>query len=586
MPAWQALILIVGAAAAAVWLFRMKIRPPRVHVPSLLLWRRVFDQVRELTWWERIRRAVSLAATVVLAIALALAVTRPGPRLTAASRGRTLIVLDSSWSMLAGSGGSTRWDQAVRQARALAASSGGEEVALATTADGLVEGPTSDLALIETAIDRLAPSGGEGAPWPRVAGTDSVHFFTDGAVDAATAPGVIVHSVYEPAPNVAITAFAARAATSGISSGEAFLEIVNYASRPQDVRVSLTRGTVTLFDQPVPVGAGGWCVNSSRCRCPAARGSSRRSAPPDNALKIDDEAVAWIAGVDPLVVTVVADGPPGPLADLLQRDPAIRASFVKSADYKPGREDIVIFDRTIPAQAPVRPALFIAPPAAGWLGTPTPEEKAPRWLEPDAHPVLAGVDPLTIEVRRAHGYEGPGLVRIARSERGTPLVSVIDARDRRAVVLGFAIGDSNLATAPAFPVVVGNAIEWLGRPSYGMLRRPGPVELPGSTSALTSPDGTAVPLSRAGDRVVARPDPARPVSSGRRRIARRHRRQRRRSRGIEPDADVPPERRAAGGGQRGRLRPAVVDVRRGRCVRAGRCRVVDVAAAHYRVTLR
>ena len=30
-------------------------------VPSLLLWRRVLDEARELTLWERIRRAVSLA---------------------------------------------------------------------------------------------------------------------------------------------------------------------------------------------------------------------------------------------------------------------------------------------------------------------------------------------------------------------------------------------------------------------------------------------------------------------------------------------------------------------------------------------
>ena len=69
MAAWQAILLVAAAGAAAVWLFRLKIRPPRVSVPSLLLWRRVFDQARELTWWERVRRAVSLAATVALAIA-------------------------------------------------------------------------------------------------------------------------------------------------------------------------------------------------------------------------------------------------------------------------------------------------------------------------------------------------------------------------------------------------------------------------------------------------------------------------------------------------------------------------------------
>ena len=48
--------------ALAAWLFLRKLRPPRMLVPSLLLWRRVLDEPRELTLWERIRRAVSLVA--------------------------------------------------------------------------------------------------------------------------------------------------------------------------------------------------------------------------------------------------------------------------------------------------------------------------------------------------------------------------------------------------------------------------------------------------------------------------------------------------------------------------------------------
>ena len=68
---WQALLLLGAAAAAAVWLFRLKIRPPRVGIPTLFLWRRVLDEKREMTWWERVRRAVSLAATVLIAVALA-----------------------------------------------------------------------------------------------------------------------------------------------------------------------------------------------------------------------------------------------------------------------------------------------------------------------------------------------------------------------------------------------------------------------------------------------------------------------------------------------------------------------------------
>ena len=66
MPVWQGLVLIAASAAAAYFIFRMKVRPPRVQVPTLLLWRRVFDMARDMTWWERVRRAVSLAATILI----------------------------------------------------------------------------------------------------------------------------------------------------------------------------------------------------------------------------------------------------------------------------------------------------------------------------------------------------------------------------------------------------------------------------------------------------------------------------------------------------------------------------------------
>src|SRR5690606_31311622 len=143
--------------------FRLKVRPPRRSVPSLVLWRQVIAVRREESWWDRVRRAVSLAVTVLVAVALALALARPGPRAQAADgSGRILIVLDASWSMRARTPeGDTRWERAVAAARALALSSG-VEVAIATTADGLIEGPTADAALITTAFERLEPAGGDG----------------------------------------------------------------------------------------------------------------------------------------------------------------------------------------------------------------------------------------------------------------------------------------------------------------------------------------------------------------------------------------------------------------------------------------
>jgi hypothetical protein len=505
MAWWQALLLLGAAAAVAVWLFRLKVRPPRVGVPTLFLWRRVLDEKREMTWWERVRRAVSLAATVLIAVSLALAVTRPGPRRSAdASRGRRLIVLDSSWSMLARTeAGGTRWDRAVRLAHRLAASSGGADVALATTAEGLVEGPSADTALIETAIDRVQPSGGESAPWPVVAGVDAVHFITDGAVARSLDSSVTIHSVFEAAPNVAITAFDARPAAAGAKAPEAFVAIANYAPAAQKVRLTITRDTSVIAERTVDLGPG----EAGYQAFPIASGKGgrllARVSAPENALAVDDEASAWLAGGEPIAVTVVTDDAASALTLLLQRWPSITPSFVAPAQFRQGRADVYIFDRWSPPSAPNRPALMIAPPPVDWLGTAGADEKAPQWIQPGQHAVLDGVDPLTLEIKRARGLQGPALTPVAKSDKGTPLVAVADAVDRRLVTLSFALAESNLAYAPAFPVLIGNALEWLAQPSFGPSRRPGRVTLPASTLRVTDHTGTSVPLVRAGDFSVA-----------------------------------------------------------------------------------
>ena len=143
VPGWLGWLILAAAGALAVRLFLVKLRPPRMFIPSLLLWRRVLDDAREQTLWERIRRAVSLVVTVLIALALALAAVRPGRSAGGGqATGRLLIVIDSSLSMQATTGrGETRWARGVAEARRLFASASGAELALATTADGLVEGP-------------------------------------------------------------------------------------------------------------------------------------------------------------------------------------------------------------------------------------------------------------------------------------------------------------------------------------------------------------------------------------------------------------------------------------------------------------
>src|SRR4029079_19038507 len=94
VPGWEAWALLAAAGALATAQFFIKLRPPRILIPSLSLWQRVLGASRELTLCECTRSAVSLVVTTAIAIVLALAVLRPSGigGSGAAARGRTLIV--------------------------------------------------------------------------------------------------------------------------------------------------------------------------------------------------------------------------------------------------------------------------------------------------------------------------------------------------------------------------------------------------------------------------------------------------------------------------------------------------------------
>lgn len=531
LAGWQAWLALVATAGLFTWLFFMKIRAPRVAVPSLLLWQRVLDEAREMTLWERIRKVVSWLVITLIGVMLVLAVMRPAPNVTAAGGGRRLIILDSSWSMGARtSAGETRWDRALAEARALIQSSAGDEVALATTAEGLVEGPSTDAVLLEAALDRLAPSGGEDADWPRLASVSKVHFLTDGIVPRsiadleATGADVVIQSVFEAAPNVAITAFEVFEPGDPDAQAEGYLELANYSDAPQTARLVVTRGTRSVADVQVELSAG----EAVRQIVPlGTTGDARvraRVTAPRNALAIDDEAVAWIARAETLAVTVVS-AEPGYLKVLFDRLPGMQVTWVAPGAYaqpRQGPEHVLVFDHWVPPAAPAKPALYVSPmlAAAGetaeWLGTARIETK-PVWATADRHPVLRGVDPATVTLERARSAESEAWTPIARSATGVPLVSVLETPEARGVLLGFGFleAESNVALQPAFPVLVVNALEWLGRPTLAGQLRPGVVAFDAAVTRVIAADGRALPMTVFGDaRLVRFPAPGLYLAEG------------------------------------------------------------------------
>jgi hypothetical protein len=116
---------------------------------------------------------------------------------------------------------------------------------------------------------------------------------------------------------------------------------------------------------------------------------------------------------------------------------------------------------------------------------------------------VRGVDPFTLTVERARAYDWPDLVAVAQSTRGTPLVYVRESARSRAVLVTFGPAESNLTSAPAFPVLIGNALEWLTTATAARVWRPGLASFDRSVAAVTDPRGVDLPLVRVGPDVVA-----------------------------------------------------------------------------------
>lgn len=502
---WLAWVVIGAALALTAAVFIIRPRRPSVVVPSLLVWRRVLAQTQTPSVWSRLRWLVSLLLSLAVAALIALALAGPVPRGAESTARRTLVVLDSSWSMGAlTTTGETRWERARARARSIIASAAGE-VALATTGGGVIAGPTADHVVLRSALDRATPSAGADRPWPNVVGADAVHFVSDGAVPHTPPVDAIVHSVFEAASNVAVTAFDVVMSPHSVDQAEVFFSVANYATHAQTVRLSVARGGTSIATRAMDLAAGG--VHRETIVVPRigdARFAVRVTAD-DNALAIDDDAAAWLATAEPLRVVVV--GVESPLTRLLSADVSLQVATIDPAAYAQTTADVWVFDRWLPPQPPAgRAVLIVDPPASAWFGAPGVDGLEPGWPVAADEVLLAGVDSMFMHVEATRAVTRPALRPVVMSAANTPLVSIEKSAAGRFVVFGFSVGSADLASTPAVPVLVGNAIDWLGRPERNVKREPGAMVVPSSTTRVVASDGRSITLVARDGRVTARLD--------------------------------------------------------------------------------
>jgi hypothetical protein len=502
--------LLGGVALAIILLHLLRPPPPRVFVPSLLLWSRVIrERKRPPARW-----LVSLVLALAAGLSLALALTRPEVDGFGASAQRLTILLDASPSMAARTrDGRSRWQHAVEQAEALLRrSSAAGEVTIMDTAGRIYLSGLVDRESALAALSAMPPVAWADAAAPRVPAGAVVHLFTDGVAPVAELKGAVVHSVFEPADNVGVTAFEVRVLPQDPTRVEALVQVVNASPGNQRARLLIQGGDRFSMGQDLDLPAGE-AVNAA-FDVSAFEGEvlGATVVAQSDALPLDDLAYAIVPGHGARRVLVVTPGN-ADLIDALRNLPGVQLTVIAPQQYS-GTDgySAVLFDRFAPAAPPSAGALLLRPPARGWLTGETlqvADARVAEW-DPD-HAVTGGVAWHNLRLERAALEAATGrsdaLVLAAGPASGA-LVTAGDARARW-VKVGFALQDSNFHLQPDFPVFLGNALNWVTEPVPVLTRATGSIEVALRDATVRDGGGRPVAASATARGIVfdaARPD--------------------------------------------------------------------------------
>ncbi len=517
-------LILRGTAAAVAVLYWLKPPPPRMVVPSRLLWNRLLKEKRRSTFLDRLRWWISLMIALTIGLSVAAAMGRPEFSWAGGDIPRMTIVMDNSATMATRAlGGFTRWEHAVALARGLLqrGSVDGEFLVLDTSGQAPSRDPGDRRSALEI-LDGLSVSLGASSQFPTPVVADGpLYFISDGVmIDDVPAEAEVI-SVYDPADNVGITAFEVGSVPSAPLEYQAFLEITNASLGPKEVSVRLSGAGEVGLRETVTLRAGesrGLTIDLSSFD----RGPVRVAVITDgDAFAADDLAFAFLPVRSRTRIALVSPGSVY-LQSALADEPRLRVNSLTPGEYDESvRADLYIFDRWAPEEPPPGPALLFLPPNVGWLAPTVAVLTSPAvsgW-DPD-HPLMRFVSLEDLRVDRAVRFvgaagapggagapAGPGTTGTSSDVEvivGTTELPLMIAAEvpQKIIRVAFALEDSNFPLQPAFPIFLSNVLSWMMDERGALLRSPGRVEVPLPEAEVTDLEGAEIAASQVSGRTV------------------------------------------------------------------------------------
>ncbi|OFX14613.1 MAG: hypothetical protein A2V59_02545 [Armatimonadetes bacterium RBG_19FT_COMBO_69_19] len=500
------------AAPAALWgllalpliilLYMLRARRQDVPVSTLILWQRARRDLAAHRPARRLERSLLLVLQLLAVALLVLALARPRVVLPGSGAAPTVIIVDTSASMQATDERPSRFDVAVRRAREAVAASPGEVMVIAAGARPTVAAPPGDPLLARFALGRLRPTDGPGrleqaitlALGQRPGGArPRVEAFTDRPGGAV--PGVTYHLVGSASRNAGI----ARVGVEHEARGSVLvIQVYNAGEQAERIPVIVTMGARAVADRAVTVAPGAIAALTVPV---SGAGVARIELGIEDLLAVDNVAYAVVGTPPPRVI--VAGTQDRVLTEALEAIPVRVAPAQRVTPEALAASDVIILNRTPPADLP--PGNYLL------LGTTAPNlpltvdgtvrvGQALRWS--GRHPVMRYVDLGGVTIGEALRLQPRGGEVLAEGD--TPLIWAYEGEGIRAVVVAFALDQSDLPLRIAFPILLSNAVSWLGG-AERIAHAGDTVTIPSGSAAeatVTGPDGVPQRVAASGGRVI------------------------------------------------------------------------------------
>ena len=452
--AWLALAPVI----VIFWL--LKLRRKDVRVSAGFLWEEAAREARVDSFARRLQANLLLLLQLAALALLALALARPYREVESASSPQVAVLVDTSASMGARRGDSTRFEEArARARRLLEEAPAGAQVLLASyDRTARIQAPFSrDRAAALRALDRLAPrdvagdgSAGRALAASLLASRPLAEAFLLG--DRPPPPPVPDRLRFVdcggPASNLGFSAFrAARTRDGGLALVAA---LRNPGPDPEQRDLEIRRGGILVASRRVGVPGRG--REAVRFRLPGDGDPVLEARlVGGDALAADDRA--WAVVPRDLRVPARVVGPGNLFAErALAAVPGVELERGASADGAP----LVLWEAEAPWPPPPGTHILLKVPEALRREAPVPGAFA---LEAGDSPLVRDVPLADLGVAGLQPLRLPaGAEVLARAGRHEALV-LVRSGAARALVFAFDLYRSDLPLSPALPLLFANLVE-------------------------------------------------------------------------------------------------------------------------------